>query len=420
MNPYLPIEKYTFGTGDRFAHQAAAQLKALQKAQEKGLNLGIVWNKSNREHKTIGSEPSQVRQAGDQAVKATGWSGAYYFDADHITFETVDRFIPHCTFFTMDVADLIGKRASDQEIQKFLVSASKYIEQPISIPGLPEPLVITKAQAENAAAQFLAAAQSAGKLYQKIASQKEPASFVTEVSMDEVDTPQGPGDLVLILLALAQQEIPLQTIAPRFSGRFNKGVDYVGDVDQFRKEFEADLLVAAWAAKEFGLPQTLKLSVHSGSDKFRIYPVIGELLKKHNLGIHVKTAGTTWLEEIIGLAEAGGTGLQVAKDVYSQCLSRIDELAGPYASVIDIDPAKLPSADLVQSWDSKTFARSVRHDQSDSLYNPSMRQLMHVGYKVAAEMGPRFLSALEEHEEVIGAQVTENLWDRHIRRMFGV
>ena len=93
----------------------------------------------------------------------------------------------------------------------------------------------------------------------------------------------------------------LQTIAPKFTGRFNKGVDYVGDLAQFEKEFNDDLAVIAHAIAQYGLPNNLKLSVHSGSDKFSIYPIIGNALRRTGAGVHVKTAGTTWLEELIGL-----------------------------------------------------------------------------------------------------------------------
>jgi len=418
MNTYLPLERFSFGTGDRFVHQAAAQLAAVQKARDAGTEIAIVWNKSNREHKTIGTGPESTRAAGEAAAKAAGWTKGYYFDADHITFETVDRFIPHCTFFTLDVAEEIGQPADTASINTFLHAAAPYLDTEIEIPGMKEPLVIPHARAVAAAGAFLAATQAAGKLYQKIAAAKDPATFVTEVSMDEVDTPQGPEDILLILLALSLQEVPIQTLAPRFSGRFNKGVDYVGEVQQFRTEFEADMLVLKWAAEEFDFPPTLKLSVHSGSDKFAIYPVIRELIKKHNLGLHIKTAGTTWLEEIIGLAEAGGSGLTLAQDVYAVCLGRIDELAGPYASVIDIKRDKLPTEAQVRAMSSDQMARSLRHNQADKLYNPSMRQLMHVGYKVAAEMGRTYLDALEKHEEVIAKNVTENLWDRHLKLLF--
>src|SRR6185436_4804153 len=138
------------------------------------------------------------------------------------------------------------------------------------------------------------------------------------------------------------EAIPVQTIAPKFTGRFNKGVDYVGDVAQFEREFNDDLCVIAFAIKRYGLPENLKLSVHSGSDKFSIYAPIHRALRRHDAGLHVKTAGTTWLEEIIGLAAARGDGLALAQEIYAEALAHIDELCAPYASVIDIDRTLLP------------------------------------------------------------------------------
>ena len=105
--------------------------------------------------------------------------------------------------------------------------------------------------------------------------------------MDETDAPQSPLEMFFILAAIAQEGVPIQTIAPKFTGRFNKGVDYVGDVDQFEKEFNDALAAIAFAIAEFGLPETLKLSVHSGSDKFSIYPAIKRALKRTGAGLHL-------------------------------------------------------------------------------------------------------------------------------------
>jgi hypothetical protein len=222
----------------------------------------------------------------------------------------------------------------------------------------------------------------------------------------------------VILAAIADAGIPIQTIAPKFTGRFNKGVDYVGDVAQFEQEFNDDLCVIAHAIQRYGLPDTLKLSVHSGSDKFSIYPAIRRALAKHGCGVHVKTAGTTWLEEVIGLAEHGGAGLALAKEIYAEALAHIDELCAPYAAVIDIDRAKLPAVAVVNGWTSEQFVRALRHNQADALFNISLRQLLHVGFKIAAKIGPRYLNLLDECKESVARNVTTNLFDRHIRPLF--
>src|SRR5438874_1926594 len=191
-----------------------------------------------------------------------------------------------------------------------------------------------KAQLAAFVRKYLYAAIEAGKIYRHIETAKGKDRFITEVSMDETDQPQTPIELLFVLAAIAQQKVPIQTIAPKFTGRFNKGVDYVGDLKQFEKEFEQDLAVIAFAVKQFGLPANLKLSVHSGSDKFSIYAPIRRAVAKFNAGVHIKTAGTTWLEELIGLAEADGEGLKVAKEIYAEALDHREELCAPYSAVI--------------------------------------------------------------------------------------
>jgi hypothetical protein len=270
------------------------------------------------------------------------------------------------------------------------------------------------------AEKYLFAAIKAGEVYRKIESKKGPGTFITEISMDEVPQSQSPVEIFFILKMLSDQKVPLQTIAPKFSGRFNKGVDYIGDIDKFAAEFEQDLLVLNHAVNEFGLPDNLKISVHSGSDKFSVYPVIGSIIRKHNKGIHIKTAGTTWLEEIIGLAEAGNEAFDLAREIYAEAVERLDELCGPYADVIDIDRSKLPSADEVSGWNSRKFAASLRHDLNNPDYNQSMRQLIHVGYKLAAQNSDRFYRLLSENEHIVEEGVYQNIFSRHLCRLFGI
>ena len=414
MNKFLPLGKFSFGMGDRFAHQGKAQLRACQLATELGAEFIPVWNKSNREHSFIGTEPSSLRAEADAAVKALNWKKPYHVDADHIRLETVDRFIAPSDFFTIDVADSIGKPASAADVKAF-VDRHPELAGRISIPHIDEPFQTSREFVEKIANKFLLAVQDAGKIYRHIAKAKGEANFITEVSMDETDSPQTPPELLIILAALADEKIPLQTIAPKFTGRFNKGVDYVGDLKQFEKEFNDDLAVIAFAIQKYGLPASLKLSVHSGSDKFSIYEPMRRALKKFNAGVHIKTAGTTWLEELIGLAEAGGDGLEIAKEIYAYAMEHVDEFCAPYASVIDIDKKKLPAAAEVNQWSSKQFTDALRHDQKNPNYNPSFRQLLHVSFKVAAKKGERYYAALKKHEAIIAKNVTENLFERHMK-----
>lgn len=413
----LTLPKYSFGVGDRFAHQAKAQLRACMLAAELGAEVVPVWNKSHREHTTVGSQPPSVRAAADAAVKELGWNKPYFVDADHIRLETVDGFVSSSDFYTIDVADSIGRPAVGDAVKAF-VDRHADLAGRIEIPGIDAPFDIARGDIEATAAKYLQAVQDAGAIYRHIAAAKGADHFVTEVSMDETDNPQTPPELLVILAALADEQIPLQTIAPKFTGRFNKGVDYVGDLAQFEKEFREDLAVIAFAVQKFGLPASLKLSVHSGSDKFSIYAPIRRAIASFGAGLHIKTAGTTWLEEVIGLAEAGGPGLKAAQEIYAKAFEKCDALCAPYAAVIDIDAAKLPSPAEVEGWSPEQFVSALRHDQSCAAFNPSLRQLIHVGYKVAAQMGDRYLQLLKECEPTIAKNVTENLYDRHLKPLF--
>ena len=411
------LAKCSIGVGDRFAHQAKAQLRACVLAAEHGAEVIPVWNKSHREHTTIGSEPGSVRAAADAAVRALGWTRPYHVDADHIRMETVDGFLDSSDFYTIDVADWIGKPAAADSVKGFVGRCADLAGR-LEIPGIDGPLRTTREDLERVAAKYLSAVQEAGRIYRRIEAAKGHGAFIAEVSMDETDSPQTPPELLVILAALADEEIPIQTIAPKFTGRFNKGVDYVGDVAQFEKEFRDDLAVIAFAVRRFALPANLKLSVHSGSDKFSLYGPIRRALARTGAGVHLKTAGTTWLEEVIGLAEAGGEGLELAKEIYAQALHKTDALCAPYAAVIDIDPRKLPPEEEVRRWSAEQFVAALRHDPKCPAFNASLRQLIHVGYKIAAQMGERYLRMLEACETTIARNVTTNLYERHIRPLF--
>ena len=411
------LERFSFGVGDRFAHQAKAQLRAFQMLARDGIDVVPVWNKSNREHTFVGSEPQSVFDAAQAAVQALGWDQGWHVDADHIRLETVDRFMNCSDFFTLDVADSIGQPAAAADVQAFVDRHPELIGT-LRIEGVNTPFTTTRAEVERVAAKYLLAVQDAGKIYRHIAAQKGEAKIIAEVSMDETDAPQTPPELLIILAAIADEKVRAQTIAPKFTGRFNKGVDYVGDLAQFEREFNDDLAVIAHAVQQYGLPANLKLSVHSGSDKFSLYPIIRRALARTGAGLHLKTAGTTWLEELIGLAEAGGDGLALAKEIYAYALAHVDELCAPYASVIDIDRAKLPSAATVNAWTGPQLASAIRHLPGHPEFNAHLRQLLHVSFKLAAKAGARYLDLLEANEEIVAKQVTENIYERHMRPLF--
>jgi tagaturonate epimerase len=413
------LGKYSFGLGDRFGHQGEAQLKALIDASAKGIDITPVWNKSNREHNTIGTKPEDVRIEADTVTGKAGFKRPYFVDADHINLETVDRFIEYSDFFTIDVASYIGKKAGKDDIDQFISDVKKYTGE-LNIEGTERTFRTSEAQIREIAEKYLFAAIKAWDIYRTIEKVKGKGNFITEVSMDEVAHPQTPVELFFILRMLASEGIPVQTIAPKFSGRFNKGVDYAGDPQLFAMEFELDLLVIDFAIKEFGMEDDLKMSIHSGSDKFAIYPHIGSIIRKYDKGIHVKTAGTTWLEEVIGLAESGGKALEFVKEIYYESLENIDELCAPYADVIDIKVSALPSKSEIARLNGGQFSERIKHVPGNPDFNPNMRQLLHVAYKLAAMKLNDYYGLLEANKPIISGCVYENIYTRHICRLFDI
>lgn len=413
----MELEKYSIGIGDRFGFEGKAQLRALQQAQALGMLIVPVWNKSNREHTIIGTSPDDTRLAAEDAVKACKWDAPYYIDADHIGLGTVERFITSSDFFTIDVADFIDKPARPEDEEAFLASM-KALKGTVSIPGIERSFEITDVTLGHISRRYLRAVGEAGKVYRHIVAKKGNGTFIPEVSFDESDNPQTPDELFLILAAIAREGIPIQTIAPKFTGAFLKGVDYVGNIEQFTREFEDDLAVVQFAMKEFHLPENLKLSVHTGSDKFSLYPIMNRAINRRGAGLHLKTAGTTWLEEVIGLASSDGDGLRLAKDIYTESFKRYDELCRPYLSVIHIDRNLLPDPGQVESWNAREYVEALEHNQSRQRFNTNFRQLLHVGFKVAAEMNGRFTGSLQRFRSTIEANVTRNIFNRHIQPLF--
>jgi tagaturonate epimerase len=311
----------------------------------------------------------------------------------------------------------IGTPAPEEAVALFRERHPEIVGR-LTVPGISEPLESSPAALERSAGRYLAAVRQAGKIYRQIAARKGEGTFVTEVSMDETESPQTPYDLLVILAALADESIPVQTIAPKFTGQFLKGVDYLGDTAQFEREFRNDLAIVDFAATQYGLPPNLKLSIHSGSDKFSIYSGIAGALKMFNAGLHLKTAGTTWLEELAGIAACSDRGLDLAQHIYSQAFARREELCAPYRDVVALDPLRLPHSTDVRTWTGDRYVAALRHDPANPSYNPHFRQLLHVAYKIAAENGTRFLEMLAEARAPVSAAVTMNLFEKHVRPLF--
>jgi hypothetical protein len=413
----MKLKKYSIGIGDRFGCQGKALLRAIIKAEENGIDLAVVWNKSFREHKIVNTKPSDVLKEAQNAVKELNWKGDYYIDADHINLSNVDFFIDSSNFFTLDVAEYIGKNAPVKFVKEF-VQKHKNLIGTINLPVLEKLIYIKKEDIEDYARKYLIAIKEAKKIYNEIEKKKGKGNFIVEISLDESQEAQKPLELLLILNAVVDEKIPIQTIAPKFVGNFNKGIDFKGNISNFAEEFDLILATVQYAKRNFFFLENLKVSIHSGSDKFSLYPIINKAIKKFNTGIHLKTSGTTWLEELLGLAMVGNEGLDIVKEIYEKAYNRIEELCFPYVNVIDINKDMLPTPEILSRWNSEMFLKTLQHNSSCKDFNPNIRQFLHIAYKIAAEMGTRYINALHKYENIIEQNVTENMYERHIKPLF--
>ncbi len=403
------LGKFSIGLGDRFGRQGKYQLEAVCELLKRRIEVIPVWNKSHREHLNTHTSPESVLQEAQEAVSEVKWKRAFHVDADHITLKTVPGYIASSDYFTIDVAHEIGHPKSfsgaDECVESFLACLPPQRRH-----------MYHDDQLRHWAQKYGHAANQAGLIYAQIREAKGSDNFIAEVSMDEVETFQTPGELFFILFLLKSNGIHLQTIAPKFPGRFNKGIDYDGDTLEFARYFEQYLLCVSDAVKYFNLPKNLKLSIHTGSDKFSLYPVMGTLIRKYKQGIHLKTAGTTWLEEVAGLAEAGET--KYIQSLYEQALDRYEELTEAYRDVLNIQYDKLPSASIFRNKTGFALAKMIRHSKESS-YDPNVRQLMHTAYKIAAEDRNTLLEKIDLHSGLIGKRVCNNILKNHLIPLFG-
>ena len=110
--------------------------------------------------------------------------------------------------------------------------------------------------------------------------------------------------------------------------------------------------------------------------------------------------------------------MELAKHIYTNALKNVDVLCSPYASVIDIDVNQLPSSENVNDWSGDKYANTLRHVQDHPEFNQHFRQLLHIAFKLAAKEGVRYTDLLKSNAEIVGKNVTENLYDRHFKRIF--
>lgn len=284
----------SFGFGDRLGLATPGHIAAVR-----GTKFASIFaQQSVRENARTGRTPQQVMDDARRAVDAAQWDGPWGADADHLkTLEDLPPFVEAgYTFFTVDPGEYVDNSADTdsldilrQKIKGFNWEelAGLYLHEDAK-PGWGR---FDGESLMRATVKYGKAIRHAVAMFKRLSEMK--AEFDFEMSVDETDSPTTPLEHFFIASEVTRLGVRFTSLAPRFIGRFEKGVDYIGDLNSL----DAELAKHAAVTAHFG---TYKLSLHSGSDKFSVYPLIA---KHWGERIHVKTAGTSYLEALRVLAK---------------------------------------------------------------------------------------------------------------------
>jgi hypothetical protein len=353
------------GTGDRLGLATPGHVRALRAA---GGDLAPVFaQQSIREMERTGRSPRQVMEDAAWGIFAEGWRKGFGADADHLkTAEDIEScFAAGYTFFTFDPGDYVDDSAGNADLCALQAAVERlpWTQLEDSAEAMGDRYLNKSFEVEEhevsfdekvlyeAASKYGRAVAHVAALYRHLAQVAEGRQFEVEISVDETETPTTHAQHVYIVSELKRLGVRWVSLAPRYIGRFEKGVDYIGDVG----EFEADFAVHAAIARCFG---PYKLSLHSGSDKFSIYPVA---LRQTRGLVHLKTAGTSYLEALRTIAALDP---ELFRMIYTFAQERYETDRASYhvsaslgraPSPEDVDDANLPA--LLDQFD----AREILH-----------------------------------------------------------
>ena len=381
-------EKATIGLGDRLARANYAHLKCLESKDI----YPILAQQSKRELALTGRTYQDVLDAAVWAVLKAGWKRGFGADGDHLkTLEDIREALSDgCTMITLDCSEVLQPipetdaelEAAYQEIppEERAVLEGEYLGEANRIVRMDRRTLM------QAAVCFRGAAALAVEAYRTcIAPAGRPIDF--ELSLDETAFPTLPAYHYFVSKELERRHVEITSLAPRFVGEFQKGIDYTGSPADFRRDFAAHAAIA----DHFGY----KLSVHSGSDKFSVFAAVGEL--SHNR-VHVKTSGTSWLEAVRVIAR---TEPALYRDMHRNALAHLEEARAHY--VVHANAAKIRPLDEMSDAELPEY-----------LEEDDARQLMHITYGnqlSCPDIRRRIFLALEDHRREY-----EDCVGRHIRR----
>lgn len=406
--PVLLGRSDSYGLGDRLGNAGAAHLKAIGKTQFKP----VLAQQSIRELERTGRTAVEVLNAASLAVFRMGYRGGFGADGDHLkTTGDIDLMVKAgYTMFTIDPSKYVRNEAID-------MSEEELRDQMEKLPWstLDSDLRSFKERWENLEVVFDNGSKLAPSIKEIYAGMVKYGGVIThtkmlsdyicqtypnhpaelELSVDETDQPTTLFEHYLIASELERLGVELVSLAPRFCGDFEKGVDFRGDLDQFRTEYIQHLAIAS----RFG---GYKLSIHSGSDKFSVYNVIGSV---SGGAVHVKTAGTSYLEALRTIAE---TNPALFLEILNFSIKRFETDKKTYQ--ISGRPENITVPDTADA-----ALLKILLDDDDT------RQVLHVAYGSVlhgqGEISRRFkqdlMNTLSKHEDLY-EQNLEKHFDKHL------
>jgi len=376
----------SFGFGDRLGLATPGHIAAVRATG--GKFAPVFAQQSVRENARTGRTPQQVMDEAKRAVDAAGWDLPWGADADHL--KTVDDLPPFVeagyTFFTVDPGEHVDNSADFDSLVQLRQKSAAFNWDEVSVLYLsegeqpwgqfvPESLMWAVVKYGNAI-------QHAVTMFKRLTELKDAFDF--EVSVDETDSPTTALEHYFIAHELTRLGVRFTSLAPRFIGRFEKGVDYIGDLDALNLELQKHAAVTA----HFG---TYKLSLHSGSDKFSVYPLVANYWGER---LHVKTAGTSYLEALRVLAKCGP---DLFLKIYALGRERYEIDKQTYH--VSADLSLLPAYD----------------DLPTLLDDFHAREMLHVTFGSAlAQFGVELKAALIKHEAAYHDGLKAH-FDKHLR-----
>lgn len=406
----VPLGSQTsFGFGDRIGSATPGHIQAMRATGSEGVIAPIYGQQSVRENTRTKRTPQEVLDDATWGVFQEGWRAPWGADADHV--KEISDLAPFVaagyTFYTIDPSDYVDNAAQNDSPDMLRAKMAalpwdalgtsyealreRYCSEPFALSGLD--LAFDEETLLRALAKYGRALAHTASIAAALTSQMAGRSYDLEMSVDETDTPTSIYEHFLVANELLARDIPVVSLAPRFVGKFQKGVDYMGDL----AEFESELAKHAAIMKHF---DAYKLSVHTGSDKFSIYPIVA----RHTRGrVHVKTAGTSYLEALRLLASLDPASFR----------KMLDDARGHFehdrkSYFLDAVLEKVPTGDEVADADLPALL-----DQFDS------RQVLHVAFgTILTTYGDVINAALNSHEGDYRAYL-ERHFARHLAPFVG-